>query len=166
MGLDSLTLKNIGRRTGPINDLAYIKYGLQALMKLNHPVISIEVDGELVVQRERGYFIIANSSEYAKNLLLLPEANPSEKSLTLGFLPNANYFHELQKSWWMARQKPAKLPLRKFTGSLIKLTLHDNPYPLQVDGDYYLDKDLEADSMIYFKIADKTIRVLSELKAR
>ncbi len=160
MGFDSLTIKRIGKRKGPINDAAYVWCGLNALVSLHHPVISVIVDGNTVIDQQSGYLIVANSAAYARNLQLVPEANPSNQELVLGFLPKAKHQHEWIKLTRMLQHKPAGLPLQYFSGKQITLTLHHPSYPLQVDGDYFRNRDIEEGATIEFSIHPEPIRVL------
>ncbi len=161
MGLDSLTVKQIGKRRGPVNDWIYIRYGLSALWSLHHPVVSISVDGNSVIERQMGFFIIANSPAYAKDLRVVPSANPSEKSLVVGFLPNAGRYHELTKAVRILQKRPVGLPLQYFCGEDIALILHEPTYPLQVDGDYFRNRDIKAGHRVYFRVSSTPIFVLS-----
>jgi diacylglycerol kinase family enzyme len=160
MGLDSLTVKRIGKRTGPLNDAIYAWQGIAALVSLHHPTVTIAVDGRMVIDRESGYVIVANSSAYAKNLMLVPTASPSTNELVVGFLPASQRRHELIKALKILQHKPANLPLQYFAGVNISLTLHEPNYPLQVDGDYFRDRDIRAGSTIEFSVSPKPIRVL------
>lgn len=160
MGLDSLTVKRIGKRTGPLNDAIYAWQGIAALASLHHPTVSIAVDGRMVINRESGYIIVANSSAYAKNLMLAPAASPTTNELVVGFLPGSQRKHELIKALKILQRKPASLPLQYFTGTNISLTVHESDYPLQVDGDYFRDRDIKAENTIEFSISPKPIRVL------
>ena len=159
MGLDSLTVKRIGKRTGPLNDTIYAWQGIAALASLHHPTVTITVDGRMVINRESGFVIVANSSAYAKNLMLVPTANPSTNELVVGFLPGSQRWHELIKALRILQHKPANLPLQYFAGVNISLTLHESNYPLQVDGDYFRDRDIKAESTIEFSVSPKPIRV-------
>lgn len=160
MGLDSLTVKNIGKRKGPLNDSIYIWHGLKALCALHHPTVSASVDGQQVIDHESGYIIVANNSAYARNLQLVPAANPSKNELVLGFLPGARHQHELIKAMRILQRKPANLPMQYFSGKNIACTLHDRAYPLQVDGDYFRNRDIEAESTVEFSVSPRPIRVL------
>jgi diacylglycerol kinase (ATP) len=160
MGLDSLTVKNIGKRKGPLNDSIYIWHGLKALCALHHPTVSVSIDGEQVIDHGSGYIIVANNSAYARNLQLVPTADPSKNELVLGFLPGAQYQHELVKAMKILQRKPANLPMQYFSGKNIACTLHKQSYPLQVDGDYFRNRDIEAESTVEFCISTRPIRVL------
>lgn len=160
MGLDSLTVKNIGKRKGPLNDSIYLWHGLKALCALHHPTISVSVDGQQVIDHGSGYIIVANTSAYAKNLQLVPSANPSKSELVVGFLPGAQPRHELVKAVRILQRKPANLPMHYFSGKHIACTLHDKAYPLQVDGDYFRNRDIEADSIVEFTVSQQPIRIL------
>lgn len=160
MGFDSLTVKRIGKRKGPINDSTYVWCGFNALVSLHHPTVTVYIDGQTVIDHKSGYIIVANSSAYARNLQLVPTANPSVKKLVLGFLPGAKRQHELIKALRMLQHEPAGLPLQYFSGESISLTVHEPSYPLQVDGDYFRNRDIEAGSIIKFSISQKPIRVL------
>ena len=116
MGLDSLTVKNIGKRKGPLNDSIYVWHGLKALCALHHPTVSVSVDGQPVIDHESGYIIVANSSAYARNLQLVPAANPSRNELVAGFLRGARHQHELIKAIKILQHKPANLPMQYFSG--------------------------------------------------
>ncbi len=161
MGLDSLTVKKIGARRGPVNDWVYIRYGLRALWSLHHPKVSIEVDGETVIDHQTGFPIIANSPAYAKDLRIVPSANPSDKSLIVGFLAGAGRYHELVKAVRILQKRPAGLPLQFFSGQRIALTVHQPSYPLQVDGDYFGDRDIIAGNTVHFGVSSKPIYVLA-----
>lgn len=160
MGLDSLTIRNIGKRKGPLNDAIYVWHGLKALCALHHPIVSISIDGEIVVDRQSGYIIVANSHAYAKNLQLVPCASPSKPELTAGFLPGAKHQHELIKAMRILQHKPANLPLQYFSGKMISCAVHESAYPLQVDGDYFRNRDIAADSTLDFSISPNAIKVL------
>ena len=160
MGLDSLTVKNIGKRKGPLNDSIYVWHGLKALCALHHPTVSVSIDGEPVIDHGSGYIIIANNSAYARNLQLVPAANPSKNELVLGLLPGARHQHELIKAMKILQRKPANLPMQFFSGKNIACTLHEKSYPLQVDGDYFRNRDIEAESTVEFSISPRPIRVL------
>lgn len=160
MGLDSLTVKNIGKRKGPLNDSIYIWHGLKALCALHHPTVSVAVDGQPVIERGSGYLIVANNSAYARNLLIVPSANPSNPELVVGFLPGARHQHELFKAIKILQRKPANLPMQYFSGKTIACTLHEHSYPLQVDGDYFRDRDIAAGSTVEFTISPRPIHVL------
>ena len=160
MGLDSLTVRNIGKRKGPLNDSIYVWHGLRALCSLHHPTVSVSVDGQCVIDRGSGYVIVANSSAYAKNLQLVPAAHPSKNELVIGFLPGARHQHELFKAIRILQRKPANLPMQYYSGKKIACTLHEQAYPLQVDGDYFRNRDIEADSTVEFKISADPIHVL------
>ncbi|WP_090658822.1 diacylglycerol/lipid kinase family protein [Nitrosomonas marina] len=160
MGLDSLTVKYIGKRSSPLNDSVYVWHGLKALCSLHHPTVSLNVDGQPVIARESGYVIVANSSAYARNLQLVPAANPSKNELVAGFLPGARHQHELIKALKILQRKPANLPMQYFSGKKIECTLHDQSYPLQVDGDYFRNRDIDADVTVEFSISTNPIQVL------
>ena len=160
MGLDSLTVKNIGKRKGPLNDSIYVWHGLRALCALHHPTVSVSVDGEPVIDHGSGYIIVANNSAYARNLQLVPSANPSKSELVVGFLPGAKHQHELVKAMKILQRKPANLPMQYYSGKKIACTLHDKSYPLQVDGDYFRNRDIDAGSTVEFNISARPIRVL------
>ncbi len=160
MGLDSLTIKNIGKRKGPLNDSIYLWHGLRALCSLHHPTVSVSVDGQPVIDHGSGYIIIANNSAYARNLQLVPTANPSRHELVAGFLPGARHQHELVKAMKILQHKPANLPMHYYSGKKIACTLHQKSYPLQVDGDYFRNRDIDAESTVEFSISARAIRVL------
>lgn len=160
MGLDSLTVKNIGKRKGPLNDSIYLWHGLKALCSLHHPKISVQVDGQLVINHQSGYLIVANSSAYARNLQLVPSANPSKNELVIGFLPGARHQHELIKALRILQRKPANLPMQYYSGKHIACSLHEQSYPLQVDGDYFRNRDIDAESTVEFTTSSRPIRVL------
>ncbi|MCB1936855.1 MAG: NAD(+)/NADH kinase [Nitrosomonas sp.] len=160
MGLDSLTVKNIGKRKGPLNDSIYVWHGLKALCSLHHPTVSIRINDKTIIDRQSGYIIVANSSAYAKNLQLVPNANPSKPELVAGFLPGAKHQHELIKAIKILQRKPANLPMQYFSGKMIACTVHEESYPLQVDGDYFRNRDIQSESTVEFNISPSPIQVL------
>jgi diacylglycerol kinase family enzyme len=66
----------------------------------------------------------------------------------------------LSKALKILQRKPANLPLQYFAGTNVSLALHEPNYPLQVDGDYFRNRDIKAESAIEFNISPKPIRVL------
>jgi diacylglycerol kinase (ATP) len=58
------------------------------------------------------------------------------------------------------QRKPANLPMQYFSGKHIACTLHDKAYPLQVDGDYFRNRDIEAESTVEFSVSQQPIRIL------
>ncbi|KFI21079.1 hypothetical protein, partial [Nitrosococcus oceani] len=102
-----------------ISDSAYVWSGLNALAFLHHPIVTVHVDGQAVIDCQSGYVIVANSAAYARNLQLVPTASPSLKKLVLGFLPGAKRQHELIKALRMLQHKPAGFPLQYFSGESI-----------------------------------------------
>jgi diacylglycerol kinase (ATP) len=160
MGLDSLTVKRIGKRKGPLNDFVYAWHAVIGLWSLHHPTITLTVDGERVVERQQGYMIVANSPAYAKDLAIVPKADPAVETLTAGFLAGASRYHELVKGLRIVQRRPARLPLRYFSGKEIELELHHPTYPLQVDGDWFRDRDMIAGSKTVFSTSPRPIRLL------
>lgn len=162
MGFDSLTIAEIGKRTGKINDFIYGIRGVQAMLAYHNPVVSVTVDGEQLVNAEPGYLIVANSPAYARGLRLVPDADPGIPTLTVGFNPNNSRMTEVHKFWQMLRHRPAEIPSMKFgTGKRIEVTLHDKDYPLQSDGDYFRNRPIQAGSTLVFQPGARPIHVLA-----
>lgn len=160
MGLDSLTVKRIGKRKGAVNDLIYAWHGFWAFLKLKHPVISLTIDAKEVINKQEGYFIIANNSLYAKDLILVPEASVTKNALHVAFLPNAGIKEEIIKGLCMILQKPLSLPFKYYSGKDFVLTLHSNSFPIQVDGDYFKNQDLLKGESLRFFVNEDALNVL------
>jgi diacylglycerol kinase (ATP) len=161
MGLDSLTVKSIGKRKGAVNDLIYAWHGFWAFLKLKHPAISLTVDGREVIVKKKGYFIIANNSTYAKDLVLVPEASATKDSLQVAFLPNAGIKDEIIKGLCMLLKKPLNLPFEYYSGKDIVLSLNSNSFPIQVDGDYFKNRDLLKEESLRFFINEDELIILT-----
>lgn len=138
VGLDSEVIANIAhRRTGPIRHWGYVLPTLRCALKHDVPAVTLKVDGKEVISAKTGFLIIANGSEYARNIGLVPEADTGKPSLCARFFPGGGV------GFWLGLALKAAVGGRAdvsgsafFEGDTLELKLdRSQPYPLQADGE-------------------------------
>lgn len=123
-------------RTKAIGHLAYLQPTLEELGKPAIARVSIEVDGERVVDSVRGWTIVANAPEYACRANPARHANALSGRLDVVFMP---CYTAGEASWWIARSRlgwhlrDRKLVYR--TGREIVVRHHSGRLAMQVDGE-------------------------------
>ncbi len=123
-------------RTKAIGHLAYLQPTLEELAKPAIARVSIEVDGERVVDGVRGWAIIANAPEYACRANPARYAHAMTGRLDVVFMP---CYTAGEASWWLVRSRlgwhlrDRKLVYR--TGSEIVVRHHSGRLAMQVDGE-------------------------------
>ncbi len=161
MGFDSLTIQNIGERQGRLNNFKYTIAGLNALTRLHYPKLTVVVDDIEICNKERGSLIIANTHAYARGLCLLPTAHSASPQLVVSFDPLAGLNTEIYNIAKMATKSPSNLARNFWSGKVISVTVHENEYPLQVDGDYFRNRPVVPEQTLAFSIAHSKVKILA-----
>lgn len=161
IGLDSMVVSDISlNRTGPIGHIGYFLPTLRRMLTYTPPEISLAVDGNEIVHKERGYLIVANSPEYALGLNLVPEANSKAPELAVRFFPKGDLFRLFTIAAGRLCGFESALQESIFTRGKhfeIKSSL---PCPIQADG------EAAGELPAILEAASENIRVLINARAQ
>ena len=123
------------RRRGPIRHASYIGPIVRTALKRKWPKVSVEVDGQQVVDQRRGLAIVANFSGYAFGMDPARDAKPDDGLLDVVFLPTSSVTRTLLWAWrsrkGVAVDHPAAVVAR---GARVTLSGPEK-MALQLDGD-------------------------------
>lgn len=140
LGLDSEVIESIDNsRKGPIGHWGYVLPTLKAIFGHEPPVVSLTVDGEVVVSNEGGFLIIANTKGYARRLPLVPEATSEDDALRGRFFPYSGVwgFLGLVLKLLLGRHASSIKGARFFSGKRFEVaTSGADGYPVQADGEF------------------------------
>jgi diacylglycerol kinase (ATP) len=139
VGFDSQVVKAVAcKRTGAIRDWDYLSSALGLLLRHKPPRITLQVDSETVIEDEEGFLIIANTRQYAKGVLIVPEAASSNCQLHARFFPYSNLLKLLMVFMRIFRGNRSLLETYPLLyGKNIRLSCLDQDfYPAQADGEF------------------------------
>ncbi len=93
VGLDASVIRRLdARRTGAISHLSYARPILDELCQPFVPSITVEAEGETIVDGRAGTLVIANSRQYAMRVDPVPSADMSDGMLDMVFMPHTGVF--------------------------------------------------------------------------
>lgn len=172
IGLDSKVVEVVTRwrlksGTGKASDRMYKWAGvLQMLTRFFalDPNLSITVDGVKIADQKRGYLIIGNTSSFARNLNLLPNASANNPSLEIGFHPASRVgaiYRELRRAINLGQHKPAPWLAAKLAPITARdnvvIEIHDPFFPVQVDGEYFLTRNIKRGEKLVLTIGERLL---------
>ena len=100
VGFDAEVIHDLhARRHGPIRHASYIAPILRTALRRKWPKVSIDVDGQQVVEQRRGLAIVANFSGYAFGMDPARDAQPDDGLLDVVFLPTSSVTRTLLWAW-------------------------------------------------------------------
>ncbi len=136
VGFDAAVVTDLANNRGSsITHFSYIIPCVRQLLKWSPPQVSINVDGEEIVQNEIGWAVIANSKQYARGLNPARNANITDGKLDVVFLPLKGRLSLLKWIRLMHRGTHLHHPDVVYaTGENISV-FTKNPAPWQLDGD-------------------------------
>ncbi len=138
VGVDADTIAILSRnRTSTLARWGYILPTLRASSAFDHPRLTIEVDGQRMIDQEPGFFILANCAEYAGGLKFVPEADLGGEKLSARFFPGVGVARNL--AWFLnfITRRPVNLEGSQLLEGMEFLVRSDNPdTAVQVDGEY------------------------------
>ncbi len=101
MGYDAAVVADLARhRSGSITHWSYALPMLRQLLGFKSPRLTIDVDGERIVDDRRGWVVVANSPAYAKGLNPARHASVTDGLLDVVFLPVKKRSDII---WWMGK---------------------------------------------------------------
>lgn len=164
VGFDAMVVEEVAKlRKTTSSDKLYKKALLNALPHYHSPRISLKVDGETVINNEKGYINFANAPIYARGLNPVPDATSLEQGLHVRFYPQSGLrglLSEVARGISLGRSKPADIEgSRLYFGKRFELVVHNGPYAAQADGDYFGQFGKE---LTIIEAAPSPIRVLDK----
>jgi diacylglycerol kinase (ATP) len=140
VGFDAAVVADLSaRRRGPIRHASYLAPIFRQLVRWQPPLLTIEADGVRIVDRQRGFAVVANSAQYAVRINPAPRASMIDGALDVVFFPCAS---RISVPGWMLR---CRLGRQANDGRMIShraaavRILCDPPHPIQIDGDLPAD---------------------------
>ena len=136
VGFDAFVVEALSRvRRGPVGTVGYVLPSCRVFCSYSAPRVTVSVDGEQVISDEPGYFIVANSAEYARRLDPVPEASSESPLLKARFFPNFSRLSVMQAAIDVALKRPLRLPSKSFEGRCFEVSARQGA-ALQADGEY------------------------------
>lgn len=109
VGLDADVVARLSaRRTGPVGTKGYLWPLLQSLITFRVPTLCVSEGGSERVSAKKGYLNIANCSQYARGLALVPEATSAKQELCARFYPHRTVFFYFRWLLPLLFRKPLK----------------------------------------------------------
>lgn len=138
VGLDAAVVAEVGsERAGTIRKSSYFGPVLRQIMKPTIPALRVTVDGETIIDGQRGMLVIANCRRYAVGLNPAKDASMTDGLLDVAFYPMRHAVNGIRWALlsWLQRQNKA----RGFVGArgrMIEVASADGDCPpVQVDGE-------------------------------
>lgn len=136
VGFDAMVVEALSRvRRGPVGTRGYLLPSCRAFFGYSAPRLTVQVDGTTLVDNEPGYFIVANSAEYARRLDPVPEASSELPVLRARFFPKFSRVSVLRAAVAAGVKRPLTLASRAFEGSCFEVSAHYDA-AVQADGDF------------------------------
>lgn len=136
IGFDACVVERVaaGRRGG-ITKAAYVRAGLQELIRPRTPKLTVDVDGRRIVDDRPGMLVIANSRQYAARLDPARDASMYDGQLDVVFYPHATRLGLVR--WLLATAVGVHTRMRGLVvakGREIAIKSNE-PFPHQMDGE-------------------------------
>lgn len=136
VGFDATVVKLLSTvRSGPVGTRGYVVPSCRAFLAYAPPCVSVRVDGRDAVREEPGYFIVANSSQYARRLDPVPDASSELPVLKARFFPKFSRLSVVRAAVAACLKRPLTLPSQHFEGRCFEVSTIDEA-AIQADGDY------------------------------
>ncbi len=136
VGFDALVVEALSRvRRGPVGTKGYVLPSCKVFMKYRAPEIVVTIDGKQVLEGERGFFIVANSPEYARRLDPVRGASSEEPLLQARFFRNFSRSAVVRSVIAAAMKQPLTLPSERYSGRVFEISSTIES-PVQADGDF------------------------------
>ena len=160
VGPDARVIKRLSAtRTRAIGHLAYLEPVLREAVWPRIPRVWVDVDGQRLVDGERGMLLVANSRQYALRIDPAHWASMTDGKLDVVFLPCGGTVGALL---WMGKLRirlGSRSSLRYRQGAVINVR-SDEPDPCQLDGDAPRWPDSASPLSLRLTIEPGVLRVL------
>jgi len=140
VGLDAAIVKEVSKnRNGPIGNLGYVVPTIKALCLSSPAPITLRADGEILIDEQPGYLIVANTPSYALGLKLVPQACSDDKMLHATFYSTTSNFKTL---WFFFRallrfNLSSNKNVKSLQATHFEITSRSTEVPVQADGDLF-----------------------------
>lgn len=141
LGFDANVVRRVARnRRGAISRLDYVAAALHEAWRPEHPTMTVEIDGERVVEDRKGLLVVANSREYGGRLDPASRASIADGLLDVVFLPAES---RARLALWtlrlFARQHLGHRDIVYGRARRVRVET-ERPHPYQVDGESSTDE--------------------------
>jgi diacylglycerol kinase (ATP) len=136
VGFDAEVLLQLNKfRTGNITHLTYFWPIWRTLFEYHFPPMTIEADGEIIVENARGLMFVSNISRYAVGLRICNDARYDDGLLDVCFYHCTNQITLVKHSWNTVFHKHRQDPRVVYRqAKKIRVTAHE-AIPFETDGD-------------------------------
>ena len=135
-GFDAAVVQSLAkRRTGPIRKWSYVSPAVRELLTVSFPTLSIEVDGQRVLDDRAAQVLVGNVAEYGTGFPIATDADSGDGLLDVCIMPCESL---LQVATWqinIVRKKHVVWPGAIYLKARAVRIFGPTPIPLQVDGD-------------------------------
>lgn len=136
VGFDAAVVADLAKHRGAsITHFSYVFPMLRQLLNWSVPTITITVDGEELVQAQRGWAVVANSKAYARGLNPARNANIADGKLDVVFFPLRGRLSLLKWIRLMRRGTHLHHPEIIYTTGKSVTVQTSEVFPWQIDGD-------------------------------
>ena len=91
IGLDADIVATISeKRTGPLGHHGYVIPTLKSALRHKAPRLTLRDSSKTLIDKQSGFLILTNNSQYALKIPFVPEADSSEKNICVRFFPYNN----------------------------------------------------------------------------
>jgi len=135
-GFDAAVVQSVAdQRRGPITKWTYVMPTIELLTTAAFPPITVEVDGEAVLQDQPAQVFVGNVSEYGTGFSVLPGADSGDGLLDVCVLPCDSRLGLAIWQTFIVRGKHIDHPNAIYRQAKRVRITGDVPMPLQIDGD-------------------------------
>jgi diacylglycerol kinase (ATP) len=161
IGPDAEVIRRLdAARRGPISHLSYVRPILAEVISPTIPRLTIEVDGEALVQDKPGIVVVANSRQYAMRIDPAFEASMTDGRLDVVFVPAGTRLH--LPVWGvltrMRLHRRAGAPYHR--GKNVRVTCSDQEPAYQLDGECGR-RAITPGTTLDFSVRERALRVLT-----
>jgi diacylglycerol kinase family enzyme len=136
VGFDASVVDDLAAHRGTsIAHLSYCMPIIRQLFRWKVPELTINVDGENVVHRQKGWAVVANSKSYARGLNPARDASNDDGQLDVVFLPFTSRWGLWKWVRLMKRGTHLHHPEAKYARGKMVEVVTNKPTPWQIDGD-------------------------------
>lgn len=138
IGFDaSIVARVAAARTRGVRRIDYVRHTMAEFLSHQPALITVEVDGRVITERESGLLFIANSPHYAARLNPCRAAVISDGLLNVLFLPYRTRAGLLARATAVAmRRHLTSRHARTAAGAALRVRAEGSPLSIQIDGEH------------------------------
>jgi YegS/Rv2252/BmrU family lipid kinase len=136
VGFDANVLLELNKfRTGNITHLTYFWPIWRTYWEYRYPAMTVEADGEIIVENERGLMFVSNISRYAVGLRICDQAKFDDGLLDICFYRCTHQFGLFKHAWHTVMRTHRQDPLVIYRQAKKIRVTSNTPIPFETDGD-------------------------------